>query len=1255
MASPIRDAKIKHTSKGFTEVSERGRGYLKSRKPNSSQYALTTQVGGRGWHFGVGPFDEAHEVDTAWAVGDGTPYRRKMVLADYNAYAGLDDAINFDAGQIVQYVEPVSGESVSFQPMQLQWTNDLGQIEAVGNVQEVAAIIDNDILRWIGAFGFDLDFEWQTQTTRLAKRLIVQNSEAVGVPAQYIINGGNPVLKLEFIFQRSSGVRVWVDGEEFDERNNSELTTTGDIEFRLEETGEPIWYFNAPRVWDNSEDQTDSGSVMQVRATAQDLFVSVHVPWSWLDNAIYPVVIDPTIDDQVGASADDAWQGSSPDTPGITVEYNAGDNGYWWGARYAGIGAINQTDTIDTAYETLLGYVTWADDPDETVYAEGAASPAQFTTTEDDIFDRPRTTASVAYDAAAIGVVTPWQGPEINTILQEVVDEYDPTVFVVIHHGDDAGTRGRYWSYDGSSSDAPKLHVEYTVAAEDVVGKVTRTKQGGWPYANPPNTQFTLNTESPLSNGLYAWYSVLASNRPRLVEMVHGNDTVVTDVIDDDYSSRLGRMYAPNTGGIDINNIPLSSGMFEEGTMAIWLDKLDTNYNNAFLVAIGESISNGYSIKTGGSSGVVVRVRMSEGTVDTDTINGLEDGKPHLAVMQWKGGAGGTFWCIVDGLQRTADATNPGATPDHADQSQIGGRPNPGVSGGFVFTQGILGDAYFWDRVLSMDELHRLYQNPWELYAPITRDVFFSISEAAEDTDDLVATDLTNAAWVMGSPTIGQEHALSATELTNADWVLGAPAISQVQALDATELTNAAWSLGTPSVGQANALTATELTNAAWTLDTPSVGQVHALTASGLTNAAWTLSTPAIGQTHALAATELTNAAWTLGTPTAEHVHDLAATELTNAAWTLGAPAIGQGHALTASGLTNAAWVLGTPTLEEEGEDVLTANDLTNAAWSLGAPALGQAHGLTATELTNAAWTLGTPSVGQGHALSASSLTNDPWVMGTPTATHIHDLSATGLTNASWSMGTPLIGQVHDLIASGLTNAAWTLGEPTLVEEGVDTLSANNLVNAAWSMGTPSIGQIHNLTASNLINGAWTLEAPTISSDDIDELDASDLFGGTPTLGEPTISQIQAFTASDLTNAAWTLGTPVLGQVHDLIASNLVNGAWTLGQPSISEGHWLTASDLTNAAWTLGEPGLQEIHVLLPTSISTTPTLGTPTLGQVHGLVATGITNAAWVMGTPTTDQDLGEPDIVNFSATFVTQRDFTSTFVTSIDIEVER
>jgi hypothetical protein len=86
MASPARDAKLRHEQAGFTEVVERGRGWLRSRNSSTGRYALTTQVGNIGWHRGAGPFTEADEVDTALVASSRTGYDLEMTRADYTAH-----------------------------------------------------------------------------------------------------------------------------------------------------------------------------------------------------------------------------------------------------------------------------------------------------------------------------------------------------------------------------------------------------------------------------------------------------------------------------------------------------------------------------------------------------------------------------------------------------------------------------------------------------------------------------------------------------------------------------------------------------------------------------------------------------------------------------------------------------------------------------------------------------------------------------------------------------------------------------------------------------------------------------------------------------------------------------------------------------------------------------------------------------------------------------------------------------------------
>ena len=326
MAKPVKDAKLKaQTIWPGAAVVERGKGSIKHQHPtNLERFMLDTQVGGRGWHFGDGPFTEANEVDTAWVDADpilDAPWQKKMVLADYNAYAFREPTLGFDQGQLIEYRHPASGESVAFQPMQLQWTNDLDQISAIADPQNVSAVIDDDTLTWVDAYGSGIDFEWQTQSARLSKKLIIQNSGSLGAPPQYIIDGGNAVLRVQFILQKSDDVEIWVDGVEWNEKGNNPVDTADNVEFRIEV--EKLWHLTAPRVCgiDPDENYIYPDVRYHFRASAQNLFVEVRVPWSFLETAVYPVVIDPTIDPDI----------------------DAGDQDWHWGEWYGG-GYINLTD-----------------------------------------------------------------------------------------------------------------------------------------------------------------------------------------------------------------------------------------------------------------------------------------------------------------------------------------------------------------------------------------------------------------------------------------------------------------------------------------------------------------------------------------------------------------------------------------------------------------------------------------------------------------------------------------------------------------------------------------------------------------------------------------------------------------------------------------------------------------------------------------------------------------------------------------------
>ena len=113
----------------------------------------------------------------------------------------------------------------------------------------------------------------------------------------------------------------------------------------------------------------------------------------------------------------------------------------------------------------------WVDETDDVttdlmIQGQAADSPATFTNTSWDVSSRPRTTAQAAWSVA------PWdtvgeagldqRSPDLAAVIQEIVDRSgwaagNAMAFLITG----AGTRTAE-SYNGNSSRAPLLHVEYS-------------------------------------------------------------------------------------------------------------------------------------------------------------------------------------------------------------------------------------------------------------------------------------------------------------------------------------------------------------------------------------------------------------------------------------------------------------------------------------------------------------------------------------------------------------------------------------------------------------------------------------------------------------------------------------------------------------------------------------------------------------------------------------------------------------------------
>ena len=460
MANPAAEARAK-VKENHPEalVVERRRNSIKHRladAPNGrKRYALDVAIG----PFHYGP-DNDQEIDTA-LVPSTAPWDWEMTKAGFEVRA----LSNLSAGQVIEYRS--GSEWVRFQPMALQYSNDLNQIQQISMPQSMDASVDDDTLTWTDGYGPGRTLTWQAQTARLAKLLTINTLADLPTVDQFILDGGNPVLELNLIFAFSSGVEPYVNGQPWGKGGQAQdRDTQGLVEFR-DAQGKILWWFNLPRSWD--AEGTEQLGTFRFKKQGNSLYVSHRVPLAFVQGAVYPLMVD--VDEQVGAGADDAKEAddntSFADT-GTILFYDSNTDAAVrsnTGHRFQTV-AVGQADTIDVANIQVKVSFTSTDDPNLDILAEDVDDSADFSTTAD-VTGRARTAASVAWVATGVGTGFK-TSPDFKAVVQEVVDRGSwasgNDMMILMDGKADTNLLFRSFSYENATADAAKLHIEFTAA-----------------------------------------------------------------------------------------------------------------------------------------------------------------------------------------------------------------------------------------------------------------------------------------------------------------------------------------------------------------------------------------------------------------------------------------------------------------------------------------------------------------------------------------------------------------------------------------------------------------------------------------------------------------------------------------------------------------------------------------------------------------------------------------------------------------------
>jgi len=405
----------------------------------------------------------------------------------------------FNAGMVVEYAR--MGEYIQLMGGNLEWSNDLDQLSLIEIPQAATGVVTNEPrqllpnvdsytgkVKFTGAYGANRDWEWVCGVGTLIKILTIQSLADLPTPPQYIIDGGNPYLKLNAIFDLSSGVNVFIDEEEWDKKKKEQ--TFNNIEFRNND-GELLWTFTAQKYWDSPGNllTREGESIKTVRRAGQGLIIEVRVPYSWLQNATYPVFIDASpIDDQTDTGTDDGYSYGSTfnnTTDHIYVGYPGADIDYF--ALFGSISGLGGVDIGANSYISLnegnsLGT------PLTKIWVSVEEAPAAPTTAAEHQA-KTRSTAGVVWVATDMVAADDgvWvNSPSIEAPLQELIDapnSFNPSAILILHDND-GSTNNNYIACHSQNvapnTLGPKIHIEWTEAGAtaQAVGDGTITPAG---------------------------------------------------------------------------------------------------------------------------------------------------------------------------------------------------------------------------------------------------------------------------------------------------------------------------------------------------------------------------------------------------------------------------------------------------------------------------------------------------------------------------------------------------------------------------------------------------------------------------------------------------------------------------------------------------------------------------------------------------------------------------------------------------------
>ncbi len=393
------------------------------------------------------------------------------------------------------------GQSLTMAPGVLQYINEKGETQIIAKpIPNPKIQIKNHVITYTNIYGNGIDLRFINTPEKVAKELVIHSKEALPNPRIE-----NPVLEFTMNVTTPKNIAIHVPdftnplGSKIQWDRKKDVEVFSPVEFRENSQNKDRNYDNSitaddhivfaflpataydssptPNILYSTLENEERLSFTLSPTTENTLQASVKTPYTWVQNAQFPVIIDPTTSFNIAASANDGLYISNS-TLHTNLDYSAAGrcsnldyNGYF---RFTNV-TIPEGSTVDSAEIHITPrYSSAGTGFLSRIIGEATTNPDN-PSSYADVTGRTRTSASVNWNTdTGFTENTPVNSPDASDVIQEIIDQAgwesgNALMLFWENQLEGAACNLRYAAtYDHVSYAEPELEITYTEGVEDV-------------------------------------------------------------------------------------------------------------------------------------------------------------------------------------------------------------------------------------------------------------------------------------------------------------------------------------------------------------------------------------------------------------------------------------------------------------------------------------------------------------------------------------------------------------------------------------------------------------------------------------------------------------------------------------------------------------------------------------------------------------------------------------------------------------------